>query len=194
MGMKCVRQLAAFIVLFTCCAAAADDASKKGPHSVPETQKELHAEVAVPQNRPYSPSQCEDLLKELFNIKTEEKTLKEARGIMLCSEASCMRLSDKFRTYKSTFTLHADLKAKTIELRHVKEEDKELGTPKAIYSFYVNTGEKTEGLSSCFGNKPLKGTVVVQSFDKVPAEDDVHLKFRANVLNLEVVPPVTEKK
>lgn len=199
MGTKCVRQLAAFVVVFAyCIAASAVEPPKRMHKGGQATSSSLakktadHPEVDVAQAAPVDPAKCKELAEKLTQIQTEEKTVK-GNGVMLCSEASCMRLTDKNRKYKSTFTLHADLKEKTIELRHVKEEDKELGTPKATYSFYVQSGEHTEMLLACFGNKPLTGTVVVQSFVRLPTEGDTHLKFRANVQNLEVTQPVAEK-
>ena len=189
MGTKCVRQLAAFVVVFACCVAVAEPKRK---HTGGQASS-AHPEIEVAELPPVDASKCQELAEKLKEFKADEKTLKDGPRITLCSEAGCMRLNDKFRTYKSTFTLHADLKEKTIELRHVKEADKEAETSKVTYSFFVNSGEDTEQLLACFGNKPLKGTVVVQSFVKVPGEEDAHLKFRANVLNLEVVPPVTGK-
>jgi|GEM_PF-4468092 len=190
MGTKCVRQLAAFIVLFTCCGAVADTHGEGTATGVSKANG-THPDLQVAELPPVEPKKCQELAQKLTTFKTEEKSLKEAR-VMLCSEASCMRLTDKIRKYTSTFTLHADLKAKTVELRHVKEADKEVGTPKATYSFFVESGDDTEKLLSCFGNKALKGTVVVQSFVKVPTEGDPHLKFRANVLSLEPVEPLGE--
>jgi hypothetical protein len=200
MGTKCVRQLAAFVVVFACCieSYAAEPPKrmhKDGQASSTSLAKKTadHPEVDVAQAAPVDPAKCKQLAEKLTQIKTEEKTLKDGPRIMLCTQASCVRLSDKFRKYRSTFTLHADLKAKTIELRHVKEADREAETPKVTYSFFVDSGEDTEAFLACFGNKPLKATVVVQSFVKVPGEDDAHLKFRANVLDLEASPPAAEK-
>lgn len=192
MSAKYVRHLAAFMLLFACCVVADKPKHKVGdtPNS-PKLKNAVRSEVEVPALPKVDPRECAKLAEKLTRINTEEKPVK-GTGVMLCSEASCMRLTDKARKYKSTFVMHADLKAKTIELRHVKEADKELGTPKAIYSFFVESAEDTEKIMACFGNKPLTGTVVVQSFVRTPTEGDTHLKFRANVLNLEVTQPVAE--
>jgi hypothetical protein len=193
MGAKSVRHLAAFVLVLVCCVAVAEPKHKGGETPSGSVLKEpVRSEVPVAQLPQVDPKECEELAEKLAGITTEEKILKAARGIMLCSDASCMRLSDKNRKYTSTFTLHANLKAKRVELRHVKEADKELGTDKVTYSFYIESGEHTEKLLACFGNKALKATVVVQSFVKVPTEVDSHLKFRANVSKLEVVEPVAE--
>lgn len=196
MGAKWVRHLAALVVVFECCIASVAVAAPRHQDDVTGTvsgsgTKSGRSTAHVAQLPKVEPKECEKLAQKLTQFKTEEKSVK-GTGVMLCSEASCMRLTDKIRKYSSTFVMHADLKEKTIELRHVKEADKELGTPKTTYSFYVHTGEDTEKIIACFGDKPLKGAVVVQSFVKTPMEGDTHLKFRANVLNLEVTPPVAE--
>lgn len=193
MSAKYVRHLAAFVFVFTCCIAAAEP--KHNDQQTPAASvlnKPGRSEAEVVQLPKVDPKECEEMAKKLAAITTEEKPLTAPRSIMLCSAASCMRLSDKNRKYSSSFTLHADLKAKIVELQHIKEADKELGTEREVYSFFINSGEHTEKILACFGNKSLKAEVVVQSFVKIPVEDDFHLKFRINLAKLEVVQPVAE--
>jgi hypothetical protein len=91
----------------------------------------------------YFPENARNYAEKLTRINTEEKPVK-GTGAMLCSEASCMRLTDKARKYKSTFVMHADLKAKTIELRHVTEADKELGNSQKPFTVSLSSLLRTQ--------------------------------------------------